>query len=47
MDRDAYAMRSDGPVVFAQATHDVGVDDVVDHILHTWKAAKSGTASAR
>jgi urease accessory protein len=47
MDRDAYAMRSDGPVVFAQATHDVGVDVVVDHILRTWQAAKSTAASPR
>jgi len=39
MDRDAYAMRSGGPVIFAQAVHDVGVDDVVDHILRTWQAA--------
>ncbi len=41
MDRDAHRIRSGGPVVFAQATHDVGVDDVIDQILHTWKAAKS------
>jgi hypothetical protein len=27
-------------VVFAQATHDVGVDDIVHHILHTWQGAK-------
>jgi urease accessory protein len=40
MDRDAYKMRSGGPVVFAQATHDVGVDDVVNHILNTWEHAK-------
>jgi urease accessory protein len=45
MDRDAYAMRSGGPVVFAQAVHDVGVDDVVDHILRTWQAATSSTPS--
>jgi urease accessory protein len=47
MDRDAYAMRSGGPVVFAQATHDVGVDDVVGHILHTWQAGKSSAAPPR
>jgi urease accessory protein UreG len=33
MDRDAYAMRSAGPVVFAQATHDVGVDVVVQLLV--------------
>jgi hypothetical protein len=38
MDRDAYKMRSGGQLVFAQATHDVGVD-AVDHILNTWRAA--------
>jgi Ni2+-binding GTPase involved in maturation of urease and hydrogenase len=41
MDHDTDKMRSGGPVVFAQATRDVGVDDIVDHILHTWQAAKS------
>jgi len=41
MDRDAYAMRSGGPVVFAQAAHDVGVDDVIDRLLYRWQAAKS------
>jgi len=37
MERDAARMRSGGPVVFAQATHDVGIDTVVDHILATWR----------
>lgn len=35
MESDAARMRSGGPVVFAQATHDVGIDAVVDHILAT------------
>jgi urease accessory protein len=47
MDRDANTMRSGGPVVFAQATHDVGVDDVVEHVIHTWQAAKASAASPR
>jgi len=39
MDRDARAMRGEGPTVFAQATRDVGVDAVVEHILATRAAA--------
>ncbi|NOU29265.1 MAG: urease accessory protein UreG [Polyangiaceae bacterium] len=35
MDRDARAMRGEGPTVFAQATRDVGVDVIVEHILAT------------
>jgi urease accessory protein len=35
MDRDARAMRGEGPTVFAQATRDVGVDAIVEHILAT------------
>ncbi|HTL36889.1 MAG TPA: GTP-binding protein, partial [Kofleriaceae bacterium] len=34
MDRDAKKMRGAGPTVFAQVTKDVGVADVVGHILH-------------
>jgi urease accessory protein len=37
MDRDARRMRSGGPVVFAQATHDIGIDDVVASIIETWR----------
>ncbi|MEZ4404914.1 MAG: urease accessory protein UreG [Polyangiales bacterium] len=33
MDRDAKRMRGDGPTVFAQVTHGVGVEDVSRHIL--------------
>mmetsp|Transcript_23661 Transcript_23661/g.57782 ORF Transcript_23661/g.57782 Transcript_23661/m.57782 type:complete len:277 (+) Transcript_23661:90-920(+) len=33
MARDAAKMRGDGPTVFAQCKHDVGVDEIVDHIL--------------
>lgn len=33
MDRDARRMRGDGPFVFAQMTHGVGVEDIVAHIL--------------
>jgi urease accessory protein len=33
MDRDARRMRGDGPTIFAQVKHGVGVDAVVEHIL--------------
>jgi urease accessory protein len=33
MDRDARAMRGSGPFVFAQATHGVGLQAIVDRIL--------------
>lgn len=33
MARDAKRMRDDGPVVFAQVKHGVGVDAILDHIL--------------
>jgi len=40
MDRDARRMRGEGPFLFAQATRDVGVDAVVEHVLHAWKHAR-------
>lgn len=39
MDRDARKMRGQGPTVFAQVKHDVGVDLIVDHILQAWRKA--------
>src|SRR5438132_11520 len=33
MARDARMMRGEGPVVFAQVTHNVGVKEIVDHVL--------------
>ncbi len=39
MERDARRMRGAGPFVFAQVVHGVGVDAVVDHVLHAWKHA--------
>jgi urease accessory protein len=39
MDRDAKKMRGPGPFVFAQVKHGVGVDEIVDHILHSWQHA--------
>lgn len=39
MDRDARAMRGDGPTVFAQVTKDVGVQRIVQHVLEAWRRA--------
>jgi urease accessory protein len=34
MARDAKRMRGDGPVIFAQVKHGIGVDEIVAHALH-------------
>jgi urease accessory protein len=39
MERDARLMRGNGPVVFAQVRHGVGVDDIVGQVLHAWQHA--------
>jgi urease accessory protein len=39
MDRDARRMRGDGPTVFAQVKNDVGVDEIVRHVVATWERA--------
>ena len=39
MDRDARKMRGDGPFVFAQVKHGVGLDEIIDHVLHSWQHA--------
>jgi urease accessory protein len=39
MDRDAKKIRDEGPTVFAQVKHNVGVDKIVDYILHAWREA--------
>lgn len=40
MARDSKRMRGDGPFVFAQVKHGVGVDEIIDHILHAWQHAR-------
>ena len=37
MERDARRMRGDGPFLFAQVTNDVGVQEIVDQVLESWK----------
>src|ERR1700730_10703637 len=36
MERDAKKMRGDGPFLFTQVTNNVGVDDVVSHVVEAW-----------
>jgi urease accessory protein len=37
MERDTKKMRGDGPFVFAQVKHGIGVDEIVAHIIHAWQ----------
>lgn len=39
MARDSKRMRGPGPFVFAQVKHGVGVDEIIDHIIHAWQHA--------
>ncbi len=39
MQREAVVMRGDGPVVMAQVKFDIGVQDILMHILKAWKLA--------
>ena len=39
MRRDAAVMRQEGPTVFTQAKHMVGIDTVAEHILQSHAAA--------
>ena len=39
MDRDARKMRGDGPFIFAEVTHGVGVREVAEHVVRAWRKA--------
>jgi len=39
MARDAAKMRGAGPFVFAQVKNDVGLKEIVEHVLHAWQHA--------
>lgn len=43
MSRDSKKMRGPGPFVFAQVKHGVGVDEIIDHIVHAWQHATGVT----
>ena len=39
MERDSQKMRGSGPTVFAQVKNGVGIDEITDHIIHSWQHA--------
>lgn len=39
MARDSKRMRGNGPFVFAQVKHGVGVEQIIDHLIHAWRHA--------
>ena len=39
MERDSRRMRGSGPFIFAQVTHDLGVEAIATHVLTAWKDA--------
>jgi len=39
MERDARKMRGDGPFVFAQVKNGVGMNEIIDYIIHVWQHA--------
>ena len=39
MARDAKRMRGDGPFLLAQVTNGIGVREIADHLLRSWKTA--------
>jgi urease accessory protein len=39
MERDSRRMRGDGPFVFAQVVHGIGLREIADHMLQSWRAA--------
>ena len=41
MGRDAKLMRGDGPTIFTSIKEGTGVEDVIDLVLGSWKAAGS------
>ncbi|KAL9301641.1 Urease accessory protein G [Arabidopsis thaliana] len=39
MERDSLRMRDGGPFVFAQVKHGLGVEEIVNHVMHSWEHA--------
>ncbi|HTL74209.1 MAG TPA: urease accessory protein UreG, partial [bacterium] len=39
MERDTLKVRGNGPFVFAQVKHGVGVEEIIAHIIHAWQHA--------
>jgi urease accessory protein len=46
MERDATKMRSDGPFVFAQVKHGIGIPEIVSHVLTAWSQVNGRPAPA-
>jgi urease accessory protein len=46
MERDARRMRGDGPLVFAQVMHGVGVAEIADQIIAAWRKAVTSSGRA-
>jgi urease accessory protein len=42
MARDSRRMRGSGPFLFTQVVNGIGVREVAEQLLRTWKAATSG-----
>lgn len=42
MARDSRRMRGAGPFLFAQVTHGIGVPEIVNQILASWRRAAAG-----
>ena len=47
MERDAGRMRGDGPFLFTQVTNGIGVQEVVGHLLRSWRQATGTDAVTR
>ena len=45
MERDSRKMRGDGPFLFAQVLNGIGVRDIADRIIVSWRAATTAGAS--
>ncbi|MEO8483193.1 MAG: urease accessory protein UreG [Acidobacteriota bacterium] len=45
MGRDSRKMRGDGPFVFAQVLHGVGLREIADRVLGSWRAATGVSAT--
>ncbi len=45
MARDSRTMRGEGPFVFAQVTNGIGVREVADHLLRSWRTETAASAN--
>ncbi len=45
MERDTKKMRGEGPFVFAQVKHGVGLEEIIGHVLHQWEHSREARAA--